>query len=81
MKLVKLLNKKHVGLIVMEYGRIKAGDDRWAGYYALVLQGVWKKEIEEAIKGVKSDIPWRKHEVRRRKRGYTHIREKVAELN
>jgi len=50
MKLVKLLNKKHVGLIVMEYGRIKAGDDRWAGYYALVLQGVWKKEIEEAIK-------------------------------
>ena len=39
--------------------------------FSLLMQEVWKKEIEEAIAKVKGDLPERKRQRhRRRKRGY-----------
>ena len=51
---------------------IKVEDDKWTGYYALMVQQAYKKEIEEAIEKVKGNMPEIKSEgpLKRRKRGY-----------
>jgi len=50
--------------------KIIVENNRWANYYALILQECWRHEIEEAIEKVKREVPIRKHKQRRRKRGY-----------
>jgi hypothetical protein len=59
-------------MIKMFQGAKEAENNKWAIYHALKMQELWKREIDEAIKRVKGDIPKRdyKEHRRRRKRGY-----------
>jgi hypothetical protein len=54
----------------MVQDKIIVENDRWAIYYASILQECWQQEIDAAIEKVKREVPVRKYKPRRRKRGY-----------
>jgi hypothetical protein len=56
----------------MNQQKSESSPDRWTTYYVLMMQRAAEREIEEAIRKVKSDVPTRKRAWprRRRKRGY-----------